>query len=197
MRGSERELASYEKRSILTCIRKYPVCRLRLKATCKTEKSPSRRLDVKLRYIMLMRSNWFRVMPGTKETASSWFFHSYTSCWLVYPSKVFITHNYELKIYKDSGKYSQLPITRGQDCLSMGKFFSSMGQVALIVNLQEKHLTGNKIKQIEGEEPTSWNREFRRFGPVEGACSAPLSCVCASACHCRNKCPVARFCPAS
>lgn len=34
----------------------------------------------------------------------------------------------------------QLPITRGHDCLSIGKFCNSMGQVALIVSLYDPKL---------------------------------------------------------
>lgn len=41
-----------------TCIRKYPVCRLRLNLTCSAEKSPSRLFNVKFSWVKEIKSNW-------------------------------------------------------------------------------------------------------------------------------------------
>lgn len=44
-------------------------------------------------------------------------------------------------------EYLQLPMMSGQDCRSMGKFLSSMGQVALMVKLQKEQW--KEVRQIQ------------------------------------------------
>lgn len=53
---------------ILTCMRKYPVCRCKLKDTCNTENSPSRRTNVRFLYGEPIKSNCESVIPGMKLT---------------------------------------------------------------------------------------------------------------------------------
>lgn len=55
---------------------------------------------------------------------------------------------------RERGRYLQLPMMSGHDCRSMGKFFNSMGQVALIVRLQRERESGNeRDSESEIERP--------------------------------------------
>jgi len=52
----------------LTCMRKYPVWRCKLKDTCSTENSPSRRKNVRFLYGEPIKSNCDNAIPGMKFT---------------------------------------------------------------------------------------------------------------------------------
>lgn len=103
-------------------------------------------------------------------------------------------------------KYLQLPRIRGHDCLSMGKFLSSMGHLAFTVNLWIKQKDAafsetaglHKVAALplwihrHSEKPTSWSKGCPRFATDGAICWAPWLCGRRSFCRCKSRCLAAK-----